>query len=153
MPDLTAGSKVKALDTPPTVSDVENGTFTFDATTYGTDHDSGTYADCGAAFVACSTGRAMVLWRAQPLNNTGGQSTFCSYVIRTGAVVGSGSSVVAAADSRALEHAGTDTPQAGTFDLVSGLTPGDTYNVRLEHRVTGGVGTLLNRSVAVAPAT
>lgn len=153
MPDLLAGTVVTALDTPPTLTSEQTGTFTFTATGYGITTTSGTYVDCGTAFTACTTGRALIWFRSQLLNNTGGQSTFCSFVIRDGSTVGSGTVFLAAADARALEHAGTDTPQGGSHHLVTGLTPGNAYNVRLEHRVTGGTGTLLNRAVSVAPAT
>ena len=153
MPDLLAGTVVTALDTPPTVISVQDGTFTFTATAYGVTSTSGTYVDCGAAFTACTTGRALIWFRGQLLNNTGGQSTYCSFVVRDGSTVGSGASFLGSSDTRALEHAGTDTPQGGTFHLVTGLTPGNAYNIRLEHRVTGGTGTLLNRAVSVAPAS
>ncbi len=153
MPDLLAGTIVNALDTPPTVVSVQTGTFTFNVTAYGVATTGGTYVDCGIAFTAPTTGRVVVWFRSQLLNNTGGQSTFVSFVLRDGSTVGSGASVLAASDTRALIHAGTDTPQAGTFETVTGLTPGNAYNVRMEHRVTGGVGTLLNRSISVAPAT
>lgn len=153
MPDLLAGTIINALDTPPVVSNTQTGTFTFNATAYGIDADTGTYVDCGVAFTAPTTGRVMVWFRSQLLNNTGGQSTFTSFVVREGSTVGAGASFLAAADSRALEHAGTDTPQQGTSEFVSGLTPGTVYNVRMEHRVTGGIGTLLNRQISVAPAS
>lgn len=153
MPDLLAGTIINALDTPPTVVNTQTGTFTFTITAYGVTTTGGTYVDCGIAFTAPTTGRVIVWYRSQLLNNTGGQSTFASFVLRDGSTVGAGATVLAAADSRALEHAGTDTPQAGTFELVTGLTPGNAYNVRIEHRVTGGTGTLLNRQISVAPAT
>lgn len=153
MPDLLAGTVVTALDTPPTVSDAQAGQFTFNATTYGIDADAGSYVDCGVAFTAPTTGRVMVDWRAQFDHDTAGGFVSVSPVIRTGSTVGAGSVIVAADDSRALISAGTELAQMGTSRLVTGLTPGTVYNVRLEHLQSGGVGTLLRRAVAVAPAS
>lgn len=154
MPDLLAGTVVNALDTPPTVSDTETGSFTHNATTYGTDNDSGTYVDCGVAFTAPTTGRVTVSWRAQvDHDGTGGGFTSVSFVVRTGSTVGAGASVLAADDNRAVIMSGTDVMQMGSSHMVTGLTPGDTYNVRLEHRVGAGVGTTERRAVRVEPAT
>jgi hypothetical protein len=152
MSDLNAGSKVRALDTPPTVGNTQAGSFDFDATTYGTDHDAGSYADCGVAFVACSTGRALI-WHAAQLDNSTTAATRVAPVVRTGSTVGSGSSVVAASDSNAIVGQGTDAARFGAAVFVEGLTPGDSYNVRLEHRTTAGTGTVSLRTVIVSPAT
>lgn len=153
MPDLLAGTIVNALDTPPTVSNTQDGSFTFNATAYGIDADAGVYADCGVAFTAPTTGRVLLSWKAQLDNDTAGQFTACSNVVRTGSTVGAGSVVLGAQDARALVHEGTNVKQMGMTELVTGLTPGTVYNVRLEHQVGGGIGTLLRRSVVVAPAS
>jgi hypothetical protein len=153
MSDLSAGTTVKALDTPPTVVDVEPDTFTFNSTAYGIDVDSGTHLNCGVAFTACTTGRAWIAYNASVDNDTAAQSTLCTPVVRTGSTIGSGTVVRAASDVDALAGAGTDGIHIGGNVLQTGLTPGVTYNVRLEHRVTGGIGTLLRRSVLVGPAT
>lgn len=152
MPDLLAGTVVNALDTPPTVSNTQVGSFTHNATTYGIDADTGTYVDCGVAFTAPTSGRVMVLWRAQvDHDGTALGFTAVSFVIRTGSTVGSGTVVLAADDNRAVIMAGTDVMQMGSSHLVTGLTPGDSYNVRLEHKVGAGVGTTERRGVVVAP--
>lgn len=153
MPDLLAGTIVNALDTPPTVTNSQDGMFTFNLTTFGIDADTGSYVDCGIAFTACTTGRAEVEFNADLFNDTAAQFTVCSFVVRTGSTVGSGTVFQAASDSRAIVNTGTSPIQAGVTSLVSGLTPGDVYNVRLEHRVGANIGTLLRRSVIVRPAS
>jgi hypothetical protein len=152
-PTLTLDDDQEATLPPATVSNIQDGQFTTDSTVFGIDNDSGTYVDCGVTFVAAPTGRALIHWRASLDNNTAGQFTALSFVLRTGAVVGSGTIVLAANDARTVVNSGTDAAAAGMTYMRSGLTPGDTYNVRLEHHVGGGIGTILRREVIVAPAT
>lgn len=150
MTDWLAGEPVPAL--PPTVNDSQNDSFTFDSSTLGVDADSGTYADCGVAFLAPSTGRILVLFGGD-LDNSGAQFTVLAPVLRTGATVGSGTNVGDGDPEYALYTNG-DRYRAGSYWYVEGLTPGDPYNVRLEHRTTGGAttGTILRRNVTVVPA-
>lgn len=152
MPDLLAGTTVKALDTPPTVSDFEGGNFSFTATTYGVATTAGTYADCGVAFTACTTGRAFIHYSAAMVNS-GANTVRIAPVVRTGSTVGSGTVHTSASDDNAILVTGTDSTRTGVAVLISGLTPGDAYNVRLEHRVGGGTGTAERRTVIVQPAT
>jgi hypothetical protein len=153
LPDLLAGTIVNALDAPPTVENVQTGTFTFDSTTFGVDADGGTYVDCGVAFTAPTTGRVMLHTKASLFNNTAAQFTVVSSVIKTGSTVGAGTLFLAAGDDRGLVATGTDPIQVGMSELITGLTHGDVYNVRLEHRVGANIGTILRRWVVVAPAT
>src|SRR5688500_8826626 len=97
MSDLLSGSPVTPLDTPPSVDNRQDGSFTFNATTYGVDNDSGTYADCGVAFLGPTTGRVTILWGSN-LSNSTSASTLLAPVVRTGSTVGSGSTVLAAAN-------------------------------------------------------
>lgn len=154
MPDFLAGQTLTPLHFPPTVTNFQAGSFTFNATTFGTDNDSGTYVDCGVSFVACATGRAMVLFGGSTDNSTAGAFTIMAPVIRTGGTVGSGTVFLAASDDEALSVGDVIAMRLGAPPvLLTGLTSGDTYNVRLEHRVSAGVGTLLRRRVTVAPCT
>ena len=157
MPDLLAGSTVNALDTPPTVADFEIGNFQFTNTTYGTGSTAGTYVDCGVAFVAPTTGR-IVLHYSCNIANSSTSSTLMAPVVREGGTVGSGTTFLAANDDNAialLPVAGSAAALefGGRALLVTGLTVGATYNVRLEHRVAGSTGTLTRRAVTVCPAT
>src|SRR5690606_22742762 len=141
MPDLLAGTKVKAIDTPPTVSDSQTGLFTFTSTTYGVSVTSGTYADCGVAFVAPTTGRVIVKTIGFLRASTAGGASIVAPVIREGATVGSGTVVVPADDMNGIQANGTgsntDGCRLGADALIEGLTPGGVYNVRLEHRANG----------------
>ena len=153
MPDLNAGSKVKGLDTPPPVDDAQAGQFTFTVTSYGVATTGGTYADCGVAFVAPTTGRVKISVAAVLVNSTAGVGTLISPVVREGGTIGSGTTVKAATDNDCLQVNGTSGMRTSVFVMVEGLTPGDTYNVRLEHRVTANTGTATRRYVLVEPLT
>ena len=154
MPDLLAGQRIKALDFTPTVTNTQTGSFTFNATTFGVDADSGTYLDCGVAFTAPTTGRVQIDFGASTDNDTTTAFTIMAPVVRTGSTVGSGSGVYGPSDDDALSVGSTVAMRNGAPPvLVTGLTPGTVYNVRLEHRVSAGIGTLLRRRVTVSPAT
>lgn len=158
-------STAEALDArfPPTVQDFDDvGIFEFVNTSYGISVDSGTYVDCGVAFVAPSSGRVMIYWTAVvDIAQASNASAYVSPVVRTGGTVGSGSTVLPAADNNARRATrstvGTDEGgsrnRAGCSYLLTGLTPGSTYNVRLEHRVTSQTGETFHRAVQVVPAT
>ena len=151
MDDLLAGTTVNALDTPVAISDRQVGQFTFNSTTFGTDNDSGTYVDCAVVFTACTTGRAMVTYHASLDNDTGSASTNVAPYVRTGSSVGAGSDVEVASLELAVRNIGTDERSYGSHLMLTGLTAGSSYNVRLEHRVSGGIGTVQFRRVAVFP--
>src|SRR5262245_11900447 len=107
MPDLLAGTTVNALDTPPTVNDLETGVFTFTITTYGVATSGGTYADCGVAFVGPTSGRVVLKWRSTLTNSGAAIGTLISPVVRTGGTVGTGTVVAAASDDVAIQNTGT----------------------------------------------
>lgn len=156
MSDLSAGTTVRAGDTPPTVSDAQSGSYTATITTFGIGTTGGSYADCGVAFVAPTTGRVLVMWSSQVANNTADQACELSPFIREGSVVGSGTTFLASVINnklRLVSPANNGVQHAGMTMLVTGLTPGDSYNVRLDHRVSGGIGTFIYRKVAVLPCT
>ncbi len=153
MPDLAPGSKVTGLDTPPTVKNVQADFYQVTITTYGVTASGGTYADCAIAFIAPTSGRVKVDYGAAVVNDTVGAFTIISPVVREGDVIGSGAEVFSATDNEAVYNFGTSTISAGRCLLVEGLTPGDPYNVRLEHKVGSNTGTIGRRSVVVTPAT
>jgi len=156
MSDLSAGTTVRSLDTPPAVSDAQSGSFTVTITTFGITAASGSYSDCGVAFVAPTTGRVLVTWSGQVANGTTGSACELSPFIREGTTVGSGTTFLASVIDnklRLVSYVGGAIQHAGMTMLVEGLTPGDDYNVRLDHRVSGNTGTFLYRKVAVLPCT
>lgn len=156
MPDLLAGSTILAQDTPVPGADEE----ATDETGFtDTSYVAGAAATCGTTFTAPTSGRVITLWHARFETNTVNVRVLVSVEVRAGAVIGSGTVVSAASDTSAIESGSNDTSvggnsrmQAPMFRIVSGLTPGDTYNVRTMHRMTSaGNGDIFDRSVAVLP--
>jgi hypothetical protein len=157
MPDLTAGSTVLAQDFPAPESNTQAAD---EAGFTDTSYTAGANV-CGTTFTAPTSGRVLVLWHARFETNTTGVRATVSVEVRTGSSIGSGTVVSAASDASALESisdgdaAGVGTNarmQAGMWRIVSGLTPGDSYNVRTMHRVSGtGSGDIFDRNVAVVP--
>lgn len=154
MPDLAAGTKVKGADTPPSVGEMETGSYTTTlSANYGVT-GTGYPGDCGQPFKGPTSGRVLILYAAQMLNGTAASNTLVSPHIRTGSTVGSGTDVQVASDAEAIFNRGTDVRRIGAHTFLSGLTAGSDYNVRLEHKVTGGTtGTIANRRVTVIPCT
>ena len=144
-----AGQIIRAADFPDAVSNEQNADeLAFANTAYG-----GGTNTCGVAFVAPTSGRVMVPFYAF-FEANGAQEAYVSVALRTGGVVGSGSVVEAASDTRSLvSQTAADDRGIGMYRYFSGLTPGDTYNVRVEHRVDsgGGTGDMFNRTVMVVP--
>lgn len=105
----------------------------------------------GIDFVAPTSGRVMVHWSAQFEPNTANRVRVGTAVY-TGGVVGSGTVVSAASDDDSLisaDVAGQDSG-IGRARLVSGLTPGDTYNAVIEFRMdAAGNGDVFARKITV----
>jgi hypothetical protein len=148
---------------PPTVQDFDDvSIFQFTNTAFDVLSSSGIYVDCGVAFVAPISGRVMIHWTVA-LDIVSGTNAvaYCSPVVRTGGTVGSGSVVLPAADnnSRRVSRSSVGTDDGGSRNrsgasyLLESLTAGNTYNVRLEHRVTSQTGEMFHRAVQVVPAT
>jgi hypothetical protein len=151
MPDLLAGTPITALDFPPTVVDTQDDLFTFDATTFGVDADTGTYADCAVAFMAPTSGRVAIDYAGELDASTSAVSCNMAPYVREGATIGAGADVQIAEAQYALRNVGTDSRAGGRRLVLEGLTPGDEYNVRLEHRCSGGTGTIQYRHLSVSP--
>lgn len=112
----------------------------------------------GTAFVAPPSGVVLAHFTFAMSQSQNGQVTQGSIELRTGAVVGSGSVAVAASGDRAITVGRvvvTATPtqiQASRTCIFTGLTPGNSYNVRLMHVVSsGGNGSITYREVIVQP--
>lgn len=106
---------------------------------------------CGVAFHAPPTGNVMVHWVAEL--STGTSFVLVSWGVRTGLVVGSGTAVLAPSDDRTVRHGATTVSRFGASHLLTGLTPGDPYNLSLEHRVAAAVNSSVGRrEVQVVPA-
>ncbi|MFC9247743.1 hypothetical protein ACFT7S_28155 [Streptomyces sp. NPDC057136] len=153
MPDLLAGTTVQALDTPPVpyandASDISG--FTDIVFVSGT-------PVVGVVFTAPTTGRVRVDWHArfQPASAVAAQVGFA---LRTGGTLGAGTVVQDGLNENCLESpnvsGAASRVQAGMFFIVSGLTPGSTYNAVVCHRmVAAGTGNLFARSISVSPVS
>jgi hypothetical protein len=111
--------------------------------------------DPGLAFTAPSSGRVTVTIGAAMAGGTA--ATFClmGFQVRTGAVVGSGTIVVAVNDNDTLGSTGTEDMAASRVTLVTGLTAAASYNVQCLYKVLSGGGTAFfaRRNVIVESVT
>lgn len=150
MPDLLAGSIVRALDTPPTQQDTQSATVTTTSTTFTT---SGT--SCAVTFTAPTTGRVRIHVSSRMVNSSATSGTLASVETREGATVGSGTVIESASDSIGVAHYGSTFAASGKSHTLIGLTPGSVYNSRILMRSSNGADTasFANRYIEVTPAT
>lgn len=137
------GDKVTALGTS---GDTQDAIGTTGSTTYTATLTGGTA--CGLAFVAPASGN-VIIHNSLYWFNFGANNTFGTIRVRTGGSIGSGTDVLAASDVRGLI---TSAVQSGTRSrLVTGLTPGSTYNVQQMFRVDGNTGQYSAKDLIVEP--
>lgn len=106
---------------------------------------------CGTAFTAPASGAVLLLWAVET-SSSGANFALSSVAVYTGSSVGSGTSVLAASDDRMVRNNLTASLRMGVHHVLTGLTPGATYNVAMEHRVEGAsTGTFARRGVSVVP--
>jgi len=156
VPDLLAGTTVKANDTPVTVFNEQVGNYQFSNATFGVGTTGGTYADCGVAFVAPTTGRIEIGWSGEGFHSVAASAVELSPFVRTGTTVGAGTTFLASVINnklRLVSIAINSITHGGMTMIVSGLTPGSSYNVRLDHRTNGATGNWTYRKVSVKPCT
>jgi hypothetical protein len=111
----------------------------------------------GVSFTAPPSGKVKVHWAAGLAGSTTGGSAFylCTFQIRTGTTIGSGTSFVAGDDNKSLQVtnlvSANGEKQMGRTELVIALTAGNSYNVSLMFRVGAGTGTFSRVSVTLDP--
>lgn len=126
----------------PSVEDESDPNFTFNSTliTYG-----GQSEFCGVAFVAPPTGAGTVLFSVRgdfTAGAIGRPNVIFVPIVRTGDTIGSGSNITSTSVDYSLQM-GTHTGHSsinqnfnrGSYRSISGLTPGNSYNVSLMHKV------------------
>jgi hypothetical protein len=150
MPDLLAGTTVYAADTPPALNSTVDPTFSLTNTSYATTSTGGSYSDCAAVFIAPTTGRVLVHMAARMNNTTATSGTMVCTETREGSVVGSGNIVDAVGD-RGPSNYGTEFARVGAAHFISGLNAGQTYNIRMLHKVTANGGNVALRELTVVP--
>jgi hypothetical protein len=113
----------------------------------------------GTTFVAPPSGKVYVTVGGRIQCQSAGNIFHLSAEVRTGSTVGSGTVIQAASAAQSLGCGGNAT--GFTFSRVSGshrrlltgLTPGDTYNVRTMHgcQAAGGTVDIYNRDLLIEP--
>lgn len=106
---------------------------------------------CSLTFVAPASGKVDI-YNTSQTTNSGAATSICSFALREGGVVGSGTVVLAAGIPHAVYSTGTGATRATVLTEITGLTPGATYNVRQEFAVTGNTGSFENKRLHVRPA-
>lgn len=108
---------------------------------------------CGTSFIAPPSGKVVVSLMAEVKTSTAGSVNLTTIAVRTGGTVGSGTTVLAAADTNfSIQNQNTQLMMGSTQQIVSGLTAGSTYNVRIEARSNGTATLSLGRrAVTVTP--
>lgn len=111
----------------------------------------------GFTFIAPSSGAVKAGYSARMRQtDVDGQRMLILPEVREGAVVGSGTVVNVFTEDAALEIGGPVLNlqlNAAQFQVVTGLSPGATYNVRLLHKVgaAGGSVTIFARALTTEP--
>lgn len=115
-------------------------------------------AVCSAVFVAPPSGSVLVHLKAYFQSAINDKAAIVGIEVRTGATIGGGSVQTAASTFEGLVLSGTVTSgvplkmNSSTPRLITGLTPGNSYHVRVMHSTeTGGNITLFYRSIIVVP--
>jgi hypothetical protein len=112
----------------------------------------------GMTFVAPLSGIVFVTVDAHLEENTNGNTGYCGFELRDGGTIGSGTVIVAASTdwavgtSNSVAAGGAARVNGMKRRLVTGLTPGATYNVRTMHLTTpGGSVDVFFRAITVEP--
>jgi hypothetical protein len=93
----------------------------------------------GHSFVACPSGKVRLVWGGTALHSLASGSTIvCGAAVADGGTVGSGTVESDAADVASWQVNGTEAKPAERTRIVTGLTPGNTYNCFIKWRETGG---------------
>lgn len=106
----------------------------------------------GVAFTAPASGKVMLHMVCDLVTSGGaGQFAEAAPAVRTGAVLASGSVVLAAAHDRAVIAYNGIQLRAGITYRLTGLTPAASYNAVMEHANSSGTGTFRWREITVVP--
>lgn len=133
---------------PATVTNVDTTSRTTTATGYTSTLTPANI--CGTTFVAPVSGKVEIHFNVRSSNGSAPNRADTAPVVKSGAVVGSGTGFLAALDQNAISSITSD--RKGATVVVPGLTAGLTYNVSLEHRAfSAGTATFADRDVTVVP--
>lgn len=102
---------------------------------------------CGVTFVVPASGKFEVVNTCE-ISNSGAGYSVCTYVIRSGGTIGSGTVLLAAAFEHAIVNVGTSSNRKSAVQSWS-ATPGATINIRQAFRVASGTGTFSRKFLSV----
>ncbi len=137
-----------------TVGAKANDAYEAKATSYSTAFTAGSYEHCGASWVAPLSGKVKITVGAR-VQNSSTAGSLISPETRLGSTLGSGAVVEQPTDSIGYSHYGVTYARGTAAHLLTGLTPGASYNTRLLHRcsVTGETAFFAFREVIVEPVS
>lgn len=133
---------------PGTVGSIQVTSGTTASATYTATLTGGTA--CSVAFVAPASGKVIITNTVQS-SNSGANNSFCAPHVRNGAVIGSGTDVLASSDDEAHTNTGTNALRFSAERLLQGLTAGASYNVVQEFKASAGTATFTRKSLIVTP--
>lgn len=132
-----------------TVTSVQNTAGTTNSASYTATLTGGT--TCSVVFVAPPSGNVLIHNNCEPTASSTTQAAYCSFEVRAGATPGSGTVFLAAATNHAVMGFGNLTTGKGRTKLVTGLTPGSTYNARQLFLSTSGTATFEGKELIAQP--
>lgn len=136
---------VTAAALPPVQSFVQE-IYTTNSTAYTV---AGPVGVCGVAFTVPPSGAVMLHWSAEINHGT----SFCvlSPQVATGSTLAAGTVITATSDDRTVRNDASAVTRSACAELISSLTPGQSLNATLYHRVGAGTGTIGRRRLLVVP--
>jgi hypothetical protein len=146
---VLAGQTITAGMFPATKSATQDSASTFTSTTYT--ETGGGNAFPSLTFVAPLSGEVEISHQAFIDNSTTAR-TYYSWIVREGAVIGSGTVFLDGDDERSINNITTDDSRHGATYHMTGLTPLATYNLKMKGKVsTASTGTVQWQHVIVKP--
>lgn len=85
------------------------------------------------------------------IDNSAANVAYIAPQLNTGAVVGAGAIITAAADGLSVRNRGTDEIGTSNFGLYTGLTPGSSVNAFLMFRTSGAAATYTDLRIMLEP--
>lgn len=145
----TLKGRVDGIDNATPVENQQDTSGTTTSTTYTATLTGG--SACQGSFVAPPSGAVFIMNNARHFCSVTG-ITVASVRIGTGATPGAGSVTLAASDAHAtVNQNNVNAERMGVGKLLTGLTPGSTYNYQQQYRTSTGTGTFLDKSVQIIP--
>jgi hypothetical protein len=132
--------------------DTQNTSGTFTSAVYTASLTGAGAVACGFSFIAPKSGQVLILNNCHLEHTVSTATVWCSFRVRTGGTVGSGSDVLAVSDSHSVHTDGVNPDRKGSSKVVSGLTPGSTYNVQQLVKTDGGAtATVKDKELIMVP--